>query len=380
MKFTPADGEVTVSLTALPGDIMELVVMDNGLGIGAYEQHKIFERFYQVDNTPVRSHGGTGIGLALVKELITTMNGQVAVQSQIGGPTSFIIQIPVEKMASDYLRPILHVTEAQPVSFHTNGRGAVPIVLVVEDNAELRGFLVESMSLAYKCLQAGDGAAAWEIILQELPDIVISDVMMPEMDGYGLCHRCKTDNRTAHIGFILLTSKAATEAKLKGLKTGADDYITKPFNLQELDLRTANLLQLQQNVRVQLQEMVLPSAPVEIVAPVSHPFLQQLYAEIDVKINDANLGVDHLSKTMNMSRSTLNRKLQALLGTSPNELIRQYRLQKATEHMAAGADVSTAAYKTGFSSPSYFTQCFKEHYQITPTEWMASRNARSSTV
>ena len=380
MKFTPAYGQVTVSLTTLPGDIMELVVTDNGLGIGADEQQKIFERFYQVDDTSIRSHGGTGIGLALVKELITTMNGQVIVQSQIGGPTSFIIQIPVEKMASDYLRPILPVTEAEPVPFHLNGGDTVPIILVVEDNAELRGFLVESMGLAYKCLQAADGAAAWKIILHELPDIVISDVMMPEMDGFDLCHRCKTDNRTAHIGFIMLTSKAAHEGKLKGLKTGADDYITKPFNTQELDLRTANLLQLQQSVRVQLQAMVLPSAPVEIVAPVTNPFLQQLYAEIDVKINDANLGVDYLSKTMNMSRSTLNRKLQALLGTSPNELIRQYRLQKATGYLAAGVDVSTAAYKTGFNSPSYFTQCFKEHYQITPTEWMASRNVRSNAV
>lgn len=212
------------------------------------------------------------------------------------------------------------------------------------------------------------------MIMQELPDIVISDVMMPGMDGFDLCRNCKTDNRTAHVGFILLTSKAAHDARLKGLGTGADDYITKPFNLQELELRTTNILQLQQNQRGWLRAQLTSASPQDDLPEITDPFLVSLYEAMEAKLDDADLGVDYLCKAMAMSRSTLNRKLKSLLATSPNDLIRQYRLQKASRLISSGVDISTAAYQVGFSSPSYFSQCFKEQYGITPTAYVSKLN------
>jgi DNA-binding response OmpR family regulator len=244
----------------------------------------------------------------------------------------------------------------------------------VEDNEELRSFLQESMRDKYRVIAAADGLQAWEMILQELPDIVISDVMMPGRDGFDLCRLCKSDKRTAHIGFILLTSKAAHEAQIKGLETGADDYITKPFHLDELELRIVNLLRLQEKIRLRLQEQMFTPTPQKTFPAVSDVFLVQLYKEMDAKIDDPELDVDYLSRTMAMSRSTLNRKLKSLLDISPNGLIRQYRLQKATGYLSSGLDITSAAYKVGFSSPSYFSQCFREQYGISPSDYVLRQN------
>ena len=249
-----------------------------------------------------------------------------------------------------------------------------PLLLVVEDNEELRSLLVETMRNRYRVIEAPDGLQAWEMILNELPDTVISDVMMPGKDGFELCKVCKEDHRTSHVGFILLTAKAAHDARLKGLGTGADDYITKPFNLQELELRTANLLQLQQKQRTWLQAQLVTSSPQQELPVITDPFLIQLYKEMDAKLADPDLGVDYLSKSMAMSRSTLNRKLKSLLDISTNDLIKQYRLQQAASLLTSGLDISTVAYQVGFSSPSYFSQSFKEKYGITPSDHISRKS------
>ena len=226
----------------------------------------------------------------------------------------------------------------------------------------------------YRVIEAQDGLQAWEMILNELPDTVISDVMMPGKDGFELCKVCKEDHRTSHVGFILLTAKAAHDARLKGLGTGADDYITKPFNLQELELRTANLLQLQQKQRTWLQAQLVTSSPQQELPVITDPFLIQLYKEMDAKLADPDLGVDYLSRSMAMSRSTLNRKLKSLLDISTNDLIKQYRLQQAASLLTSGLDISTVAYQVGFSSPSYFSQSFKEKYGITPSDHISRKS------
>ncbi|MEO6730236.1 MAG: ATP-binding protein [Ferruginibacter sp.] len=369
LKFTPNDGMVSVTLSSSPNDIIHLEVKDNGPGIPLDHQQKIFNRFYQVDDSAIRTYGGTGIGLSLVKELTELMQGTIGLISKPGGYTSFTAVVPMKKVTGlETVKPTGTIIIEKQL---TTDKQDAPLLLVVEDNDELRSFLVESMGKHYRVMAAADGLEAWEIILQELPDIVVSDVMMPGRDGFDLCKICKTDNRTAHIGFILLTSKAAHDARLKGLGTGADDYITKPFNLQELDLRTANLLQLQQKQRVWLQAQLIVSAPQEQLPAVTDPFLLQLYKEMDAKLDDAELGVEYLCKTMAMSRSTLNRKLKSLLDITANDLIRQYRLQKASHLISTGSDISTAGYQVGFSSPSYFTQCFKEQYGITPSDYVS---------
>lgn len=373
LKFTPPNGTVSVSLSSSANDMVQLEVKDSGPGIPADQQEKIFTRFYQVDDSAVRNYGGTGIGLSLVKELTELMQGKIELESKPGEHTRFLVSIPLKKLNANEILPVTStsIIEKQMV---VSDEKNLPLLLVVEDNDELRSFLVEAMHHHYRVIEAADGLKAWEIILEELPDIVISDVMMPGQDGFDLCRTCKADQRTAHIGFILLTSKAAHDARLKGLGTGADDYVTKPFNLQELELRTANLLQLQQKQRVWLQAQLVTNAPDVALPAVTDPFLLQLYQEMDAKLDDAELGVDYLSRTMAMSRSTLNRKLKSLLDISTNDLIRQYRLQKAAVLISSGLDISTAAYQVGFSSPSYFSQCFKEKYGITPSDYISMKN------
>ncbi|MEO8764652.1 MAG: ATP-binding protein [Ginsengibacter sp.] len=373
LKFTPQNGTVSVLLLPAGNDTIQLEVNDNGPGIPEQQQQKIFDRFYQVDDSSIRNYGGTGIGLSLVKELTELMKGSVELDSRQGGPTRFIVRIPVQKIHDHESTVLVHPVTVEKNS-ENNGSKNAPALLVVEDNDELRAFLVESMREKYNVIEAVDGLQAWEIILLELPDVIISDVMMPRQDGFDLCRICKSDNRTSHIGFILLTSKAAHEAKLKGLTTGADDYITKPFNLDELQLRVVNLLQLLQQQRLHLQSLLLPSEPAEELPVITDPFLVQLYKEMDEKLDDPGLGVDYLCKISAMSRSTLNRKLKSLLNISTNDLIRQYRLQKAASLLLSGQDITAIVYKVGFSSPSYFSQCFKEQYGITPSDYISKRN------
>ncbi|NCU02815.1 MAG: response regulator, partial [Chitinophagaceae bacterium] len=372
MKFTGAGGFVHVSLTAITGNAIKLEVSDNGPGVPPDQQKKIFDRFYQVDDSSTRNAGGTGIGLSLVKELTELMEGTITLQSK-PGETNFTVSIPVKKITQVQTPQEAGNANVVNQSSSINETDA-PLLLLVEDNDELRSFLVETMQQHYRVMEAADGVTAWEMIIHELPDLVISDVMMPGRDGFDLCKLCKEDQRTAHIGFVLLTSKAAHEARLKGLGTGADDYITKPFNLQELELRTANLLQLQQKQRVWLQAQLVTTHPQQEEPVITDPFLIQLYEEMDAKLDDQELGVDYLSRAMAMSRSTLNRKLKSLLDISANDLIRQYRLQKAATLLTSGLDISTAAYRVGFSSPSYFSQCFKEKYGITPSDYISNQS------
>jgi DNA-binding response OmpR family regulator len=373
LKFTPVDGRIDVRLTAAVNDAVRLEVTDNGPGIPVDEQEKVFDRFYQVDNSSTRAYQGTGIGLSLVKEFAALMKGDITLESEPGKSTCFRIEMPLKKVGTAE-----SISRKQTLSLAENLAKDIPdnspLLLIVEDNEELRSFLVESLNSNYRVTEAANGIEAWEIIIEELPDIIVSDVMMPEMDGFELCRLCKTDNRTSHIGFILLTSKAAHSSKVRGLENGCDDFITKPFHLDELELRIANLLQAQHKIRADLERRLLSTQPKPGAYEVENPFLKQLFEEMDAKLDDPELGVDYLCKKMAMSRSTLNRKLKSLLNISTNDLIRQHRLQTATTYLSTGMDITTACYKVGFSSPSYFSQCFKEHYGTTPSDYVLNQN------
>ena len=373
LKFTPEGGTVSVAVAPVAEASIQLQVSNTGPGIPEAEQPKVFDRFFQVNSSAIRTQGGTGIGLSLVKELTALMNGSVRLHSIPGSITTFTVTIPVQKGDRGTLPAR---APAMPAARHTGRQSEkAPLVLIVEDNEELCQFLVESLAPHYRVIHAADGLAGWRLLLQELPDLVISDVMMPGQDGFDLCHQCKTDIRTAHICFVLLTSKAAHASLLQGLETGADDYLTKPFHLAELELRVANLLQQQQKTRAHLKRQLLPGPLQEPLPTVQDKFLEKLYLEIDAKLEDADLGVDYLCTAMAMSRSTLNRKLKALLDTSANDLIRYYRLQKGAALLSSGLDIGSVAYRVGFSSPSYFTQCFREQYGLTPSEYVSRKVA-----
>ncbi len=376
LKFTPEKGTVSISLRQTGVENVMLEVSDNGPGIPVDQQQKIFERFYQADGSAVRSQGGTGIGLSLVREIAEFMGGCVTMESEPEKYSRFIVELPVRRVVEpEGSSNGVSSNTGTPItqSLKVNPDEGQPQVLVVEDNEELLSFVVKSLEAKYRVTGSANGVAAWETIRTDLPDVVISDVMMPGRDGFDLCHLCKSDPLTAHIGFILLTSKAAHEARVKGLGAGADEYVTKPFQMDELELRVSNLFRLQQNVRTQLRAQLLSDSP-DPVPEVTDPFLVNLYREIDSRLSDVDFAVEDLSEALAVSRRTLNRKLKSLLDTSANELIRRYRLGKATTLLASGLDIATTSYSVGFSSPSYFAQCFKEQYGVTPSEYLSKRN------
>lgn len=251
----------------------------------------------------------------------------------------------------------------------------IPVVLLVEDNDELAHFITQSLPTTYQIHRVSHGADGFEQAVQRMPDLVLSDVLMPVMDGYMLCNKLKTDPRTSHIPVVLLTAKSAPESRVTGLSLGADDYITKPFHVTELQLRIRNLL----DGRRRLREWVRQSlTQLRDVAPnpastQPDPFLSTLYELLDNHLDDSTFDVDQLTRRIGMSRASLYRKIKAVADLPVNELIRNYRLKRATQYLRQGQSVSETAYLVGFESPSYFAKCFRDLYQLTPSEFAEER-------
>jgi DNA-binding response OmpR family regulator len=252
-------------------------------------------------------------------------------------------------------------------------------VLVVEDNAELRHFIGQNLFGEYAVLEAENGLAGYEKAVQAIPDVIISDLMMPGLDGLNLCEKLKTDERTSHIPLILLTAKADIESRLQGLSTGADDYLTKPFHLEELQLRVRNLLESRKRMQERLGKQ-LHLNPQEI--PVNSPderFLNRVLSIMEAQLANADFDVEVFSREIGLSRTHLHRKLTALTGQAPNEFIRTFRLKRAARLLEQQhGNVSEIAYSVGFSTLNYFTKCFKDFYGVTPTEY--SRKGAPSQV
>lgn len=398
LKFTPS-GEVVVRLERVGVGVL-LQVADTGVGIAAGKLTYIFNRFYQVMPAPTGEqqgddiakrttfvNSGTGIGLALVKELTELMNGTVAVQSSVGtqSGTVFTVELPLPTVAKQTaltspIRPAMRVID-WPGQLHTtpatlNESDAAhlekPLVLVVEDNTELCAFLAGELATVYRVLTANDGSEGLKLAQSELPDLVLTDVMMPGMDGYELTHRLKTNPATDHIAVVMLTAKTAQPSRLEGLQQGADDYIGKPFHLDELHLRLHNLLVRQQTLRTHYQERVMHAdAPLRgQPETMTDKFLQKLYGLIETHLDDSQFGVEELAYEVGMSRRTLHRKLTAVANLTINDFMRQYRLKRGIQFLRQGHNVSETAYLIGYESPAHFTTIFKEFYQKTPSEFI----------
>ncbi len=379
VKFTPQGGTIKVSATTKNSDdgnprYIIIQVRDTGVGIRKELLSKIFERFYQADDSTTRKHEGTGIGLSLVKELVELLNGRIDVESELNEGTYFTVELPVEK-----LKETPHAIAVDQVNEFQAGKEApvqgidheLPLILVVEDNDELRSFIVESLSSTWRVIEASNGELGWASIENELPEIVISDVMMPVMNGFELCKKTKQDHRTSHIGFIVLTAKAAHEAKIEGLESGADEYLTKPFHLYELELRINNLLREQNSLRLHLQEKLFKLTPSGDSPTVNDLFLSRLQVYLNENLSNSNLKIEMVADAMSMSKSTLNRKIKAILNTSINDYIKQYRLQQGAILLSAGHSVSEVSFQVGFETASYFARCFKDQYHKTPTEYVS---------
>ncbi|KAA9345412.1 hybrid sensor histidine kinase/response regulator transcription factor [Larkinella humicola] len=389
LKFTGTGG--SISLTVAPvwvADEMTGVhfqLVDSGIGMAPQHIPHIFDRFYQADTSTTRAHEGTGLGLALVHELIQLLGGHIAVESEVGVGTRFNWMLPVSPVTNvDHPRvrvsgaPLSVADPPTPLD-HLSGtspspeENIAPRILIVEDNQELREFLVGELTASYQVLQAVDGQQGWEVTQAELPDIVLTDVMMPRLDGHELSRLIKGHADTDHIAVVMLTAKAAQPSRLQGLQEGADDYLTKPFSMAELRLRLQNLFNRQQRLRERYQQQFLASATAPSVeGEVTHPLLERIYDLMDERLDDPQLSVEWLADQLAISRRTLHRKVVSLTPWVPNELIRQYRIRKAAGLLQAGHTVSETADLVGFSTPSHFAMVFKEVYQQTPTEFMTS--------
>ncbi len=388
-KFTPAQGEVSVLLLD-HNDEIEVIVKDNGIGIPAKRLPFIFDRFFQVD-TRVREQEGSGIGLALVKELVELHYGSISVESKVDRGTVFTIKLPKGKThlkEKEIISQNIIETSENPISFtptdlsfdpesyqdntdtHLEAPG-IPSdkasVLIVEDNPDVRSYIRQHLVSSFQIIEAINGQEGVDKTLEHQPDLVISDVMMPKKNGYEVCHALKTDPRSSHIPVILLTAKAALEEKLVGLETGADDYLTKPFDTKELEVRVRNLITQRARLRKSFAEAGSLLEKTKGLNEVDKVFLQKIVSLVEEHLNDTQFGVEALAEGVNMSKVHLNRKLKALTDLSPNKFIQTYRLQKALELLQKGtATVSEIAFETGFSSSAYFVKCFREKYGKTP--------------
>ena len=383
VNFTPDGGHVWVQLNeeSFPAGQagLRLRVSDTGPGIPPEQVPHIFDRFFQGQHADANTGQGTGIGLFLVAEFSRLLGGSVSVESRLGEGTTFTVTLPLGKVDAvapmvDTL-PVDTLPPAEPAPERPVASATAPLVLVVEDNDELREFIAGELAATYRVLTAVDGQAGWQVCLAELPELVISDVMMPGLDGFSLVEKIKTTPLTAHIAVILLTAKTMTEARIQGLSAGANDYLTKPFNVQELNLRIANLLAHQQQLRQHWQQRrgQLASPALPVAEPkLEDPFLLKLYQVLDRELANPAFSVEQLADELAVSYRTLHRKVSTLTGTSTNELIRSYRLQQAARFLQDGVSISETAEKAGFDSLPYFSRSFKAQFGVSPSAYKPS--------
>lgn len=386
IKFTPAHGSVTVFAELMPdAQWLSLKVRDTGIGIPENQQSKIFERFHQVSEA--HKEVGTGIGLALVKELVALMKGTISVCSEIGKGSEFHVKLPIEILQKDVIiqneerlfnstLPTM-VNEQRITSINDEKEEAIakPHILVVEDNADLRAFIIDSLGNEFYFFEAKHGKQGLDIATQEVPDLIISDVMMPEMDGITMTGLIKKDIRSSHIPLILLTAKSTEDSKLSGLQHGADDYLTKPFNKYELQLKVHNGIMSRARLREKVRMELLMESSIVKVQSADEQFLMTVKQAIQRRLGDETLSVESLAEEIGMSRVQLYRKVVALTGLSVNELIRSFRLQKASHLLQQKwGSVSQVAYEVGFSNLSYFSKCFRDEYGVLPSEFSMPSN------
>ena len=376
-KFTPGGGSVRIELTEEGGRVF-IRVIDTGSGIRPANLPHLFDRFYTEDRSM-----GTGIGLHLVKEYIDMHGGETRVESEPGQRTTFtvclrkgkahfedsdLMETPVSHQAYEASR--LDDSETKEMLSKTYPY----TILITEDDDEVRGFLERELSLHFKIRTVANGKDALRVLEEEEISLVVSDVMMPEMNGFELCRTIRSQLPFSHIPVILLTALTDERQRIFGITGGADDYIQKPFHTDYVKIKIIHLLQERQKLRERLLEKLrdnklLLSEP-EKVESIDDTFLRKFAEQIEAVYADPEYNVEKLSETLGLSRGHLHRKIKELTGTAPVEFLRTYRLNKATQLLRQNAyTVSEVAYRTGFSSPAYFSKCFKAVYGVTPTEY-----------
>lgn len=384
-KFTEK-GTVTIKINKVEKngtDQVEIGVQDTGVGIIEEQIPKVFDRYYQSQNSRWRKNKGTGIGLALVKELVELHGGEISLKSISGVGTEITVLLPayaklrmedagvmeIPSLIPDQVEMEPANIEVRDAAFTESDIDASNIILVVEDNAEIRNFLRLTLEPEFKVFESEDGKKGLDKALEIIPDLVLSDVMMPVMDGFELTKTLKKNEKTSHIPVILLTAKAAPDSRIEGLELGADAYLPKPFSSKELRAIINNLVEGRRKLKEKFSRQLL-IRPDRVEEPsMEEKFLLKVREVVQEHLGDEHFSVEKMSSIIGMSRAQIHRKLTALTGKSASRFIRSYRLQHAMQLLESHAGtVSEIAYKVGFSSPAYFTKCFSEEYGMSPSQ------------
>jgi DNA-binding response OmpR family regulator len=379
LKFTPAGGHIEVRLQH-PAGAFEISVTDSGPGIEPAEHARIFERYQQGDQRDASSPG-TGIGLALVRELIALHEGSVHVHSERGSGARFTLRFPDTLRVTDALAEAPprsgQETTSPPAEAAETVAGAgnlddVPCVLIVDDNAELRAFLRLRLGRSYRIVEAQDGEAGLAMAREQVPDAIITDGMMPRMDGLAMTAAIKADPELDFVPVLMLTSRAGADNVVRGLQAGADDYLAKPFDGAELAARVAGLIASRHRLRARFAGDAEPRTD----AVTESAFQQRIDGILAEHLADADFSVRDWASLLHMDRTTLFRKIKSEVSQSPEEYLREFRLARAASLLAEGAgNVAEVADAVGFASVSYFSRRFRERYQCSPASYARGRTA-----
>ena len=397
IKYTPENGRVLFNVD-YDKEMLSFEIKDSGIGIKKEHLPHIFDRFYQVKSHEGNKNPGTGIGLALTRDLVNLLDGRVTVESIQGIGTSFFVNLPIQKrsLASDndlisdskdstsgyrVQQPHFNTINVSKDESEISPVNKKDTILVVEDNPDMRRYVQGILKSHFSVIEAVDGRAGLDIAMEKMPDLIISDVMMPDMDGIQMGKILKTDPRTSHIPLILLTALASTDSKVEGLKTGVDDYLTKPFNEEILLLKVQNHFKLRKNTQQYFlkQAGLHESAETEIVKSendarinkIDQEFISKIKKAVEDNIENPDFGVRMLAREAGMGNTQLFLKIKALLNTSPGNLIAGLRLIKAKKLLLEGElNVNEVAYRVGFSDPKYFSKCFKRYFGRVPSDYL----------
>lgn len=359
IKFTPNSGKVEMNISK-ENRAVSITVNDNGIGIPENLINKVFNRYYQVKTND--GNAGSGIGLALTKELVNLMDGSITASNNPDEGVSFIIKFPITEINTEIQYPRNISNEIELVTSENNKN----LVLIIEDNEDVMMYVKSILEDSFDIVTAVNGKIGLEKAIEIIPDLIISDIMMPIMDGYEVCHEIKSDFRTNHIPLILLTAKSDLNSKISGLKKGADVYLSKPFNREELLTHISNLIKIRENLKEKYSQLLQDFDAAS--SGLNDSFLERIRGVLIENINDESFGINEVCSAIGLSRTQLHRKLKALTGLSTSIFIREIRLQQAFELLIKSQlSISEIAYAVGFSDPNYFTKVFHDKYKKTPT-------------
>ena len=405
MKYTQEGGRIEITAINQPNNQIELSVKDTGIGIPEDKHEQIFKRYQRIESDNSDKVMGSGIGLALVKELVEAHGGYIELESEVGKGTVF--KVYLEKLSSE----IESIEQTQSQQYNTElvnleienlykqeqiadtqtlidpsteASEGKPLVLIIEDNLDMRSYIAEILSKDYQLIMADDGEQGIELAVQRVPDFIISDIMMPKMNGYEVANQLKANDITSHIPIVLLTAKGDRESRILGWKENVDDYLTKPFDAQELQIRIANLLSIRELLRKRYSENILTgvqrieqkpkdSSLTKVEQEKEAKFLQKLEDIVAECYEDSDFKISKVAERLAMSERQFYRKLKAILNLTPSQYLSTYRLQKSAELLTEGHPISHIAYDCGFTSQSYFSRCFRAKFGCTPTDYIVGK-------